>query len=70
MPVSASKQKRLAAKKAKTDTKTKAPATTSTGHIKPTELAKQMNELKLHASRTATGVLTSQQQSRDVHIDS
>ncbi|KAJ1915997.1 ABC transporter ATP-binding protein arb1 [Mycoemilia scoparia] len=68
MPVSASKQKRLAAKAAK---KSK-PSTsvTKNGALKPSELAKQMNDLKLHASRTATGVLTSQPQSRDVQIDS
>ncbi|KAJ1847476.1 ABC transporter ATP-binding protein arb1, partial [Coemansia sp. RSA 2708] len=63
MVVSASKQKRMAAKAAKAakkdDTK---------------EVEKSMKQLKLEAvkstDRSATGVLTSNFQGRDIHIDS
>ncbi|KAJ2356249.1 ABC transporter ATP-binding protein arb1, partial [Coemansia sp. RSA 2618] len=63
MVVSASKQKRMAAKAAK-----------GTKKAEGKDLSKSMKDLKLDAikstERSATGVLTSNTQGRDIHIDS
>ncbi|PVV04126.1 hypothetical protein BB560_001381 [Smittium megazygosporum] len=68
MSLSASKQKRLAAKAAKA----KKGASKDTAKINSivSELDEQTKQLSLHASRTATGVLTSQPRSRDIKIES
>ncbi|KAJ1934521.1 ABC transporter ATP-binding protein arb1, partial [Linderina macrospora] len=83
MAVSASKQKRLAAKAAKAAAKTggnesgaSTPGTATPGTATPTGtesgkgLAKTMSQLKLVVDRSATGVLTSAPLSRDIQIDS
>ncbi|OMH85429.1 putative ABC transporter ATP-binding protein [Zancudomyces culisetae] len=73
MAISASKAKRLAAKEAKAKkagpaSKGKTEASSkSTGE---NGMSEQLKDLKLHADRTATGVLTSQSQSRDIQLES
>ncbi|KAJ1961880.1 ABC transporter ATP-binding protein arb1 [Dipsacomyces acuminosporus] len=76
MAVSASKQKRLAAKAAKKaagtstssdSTATAAPAAADAGVKKVT---KAMDELQMSVDRSATGVLTSNPLGRDIQIDS
>ncbi|KAI8320331.1 P-loop containing nucleoside triphosphate hydrolase protein [Martensiomyces pterosporus] len=82
MAVSASKQKRLAAKAAKKAATTgasdapadaAAPATKNEATAADTgakALAKSMSDLKLAVDRSATGVLTSSPLGRDIQIDS
>ncbi|KAJ1864673.1 ABC transporter ATP-binding protein arb1 [Coemansia sp. RSA 2703] len=73
MVVSASKQKRMAAKAAKGTAKKSSVEESSTAASGKT-LEKSMSELKLEAKRatdrSATGVLTSNPLGRDIHIDS
>ncbi|KAJ2007006.1 ABC transporter ATP-binding protein arb1 [Coemansia thaxteri] len=74
MVVSASKQKRLAAKAAK-GTASAAGSAPGSGASTPARgIEKSMSELKLEAQRatdrSATGVLTSNVMGRDIHIDS
>ncbi|OMJ17099.1 putative ABC transporter ATP-binding protein [Smittium culicis] len=74
MSLSASKQKRLAAKAAKASKPTSGASTpgVSATKTKPIDsaLTEQLEGLALHAARTATGVLTSAPQSRDIKIES
>ncbi|KAI8332757.1 P-loop containing nucleoside triphosphate hydrolase protein [Blakeslea trispora] len=72
MSVSASKAKRLAARAAK-----KGGSAKSSGKNTPAEISESnsaedltLENLKIHAERTATGVYTSQERSRDIKIDS
>ncbi|KAJ2035484.1 ABC transporter ATP-binding protein arb1 [Coemansia sp. S16] len=75
MVVSASKQKRMAAKAAKEAEKSgTATPTAAAGSSSTQDVEKTMRELKLEAKRStdrsATGVLTSNVMGRDIHIDS
>ncbi|PVU87881.1 hypothetical protein BB559_005851 [Furculomyces boomerangus] len=67
MSLSASKQKRLASKANKTKKTDKSSKTSTETN---SQLTEQLNSLSLHAARTATGVLTSAPQSRDIKIES
>ncbi|RCH89351.1 hypothetical protein CU097_006048 [Rhizopus azygosporus] len=70
--ISASKAKRLAARAAKADKKGgksgKSTPATASGSNSGDEL--NMESLRIHSERTATGVYTSQERSRDIKIDS
>ncbi|PVU88088.1 hypothetical protein BB561_006034 [Smittium simulii] len=68
MSLSASKQKRLAAKAAKNNKDS--PKPTSKAAAETTALSQQLEQIALHATRTATGILTSAPQARDVKIES
>ncbi|CAO3672648.1 unnamed protein product [Rhizopus stolonifer] len=71
--VSASKAKRLAARAAKGDKKAAKSGKSTpaeSGNNSSDEVAAVMDNLKLHTDRTATGVYTSQERSRDIKIDS
>ncbi|KAJ2795302.1 ABC transporter ATP-binding protein arb1, partial [Coemansia furcata] len=78
MVVSASKQKRMAAKAAKAaevaEKSGTATPTAAAGTSSANDIEKTMRELKLEAKRStdrsATGVLTSNVMGRDIHIDS
>lgn len=70
--ISASKAKRLAARAAKADKKGgksgKSTPATASGSNSGDEL--NLESLRIHSERTATGVYTSQERSRDIKIDS
>lgn len=65
--VSASKAKRLAARAAKSSKAPKAAAKTTPVD---SDVEADMSNLKISTDRTATGVYTSQERSRDIKIDS
>ncbi|KAI9262790.1 P-loop containing nucleoside triphosphate hydrolase protein [Sporodiniella umbellata] len=71
--VSASKAKRLAARAAKGEKKAAKSGKSTpaeSGNNSGDEAAAVISNLKLHTDRTATGVYTSQERSRDIKIDS
>ncbi|KAJ1732269.1 ABC transporter ATP-binding protein arb1 [Coemansia sp. RSA 1939] len=70
MVVSASKQKRMAAKAAKKGSGSTTPAAGSSSGKLEDSMAQLKLQAKRETDRSATGVLTSNVQGRDIHIDS